>query len=1054
MPDITFASNYRHGWPSAARYWTSEFDDTCSNFDARLPNLYNTCRRGRRSGLKVREREIHHRNPIQTIVTDSEHAPSSRLKGINVNNLIQVELRNQPVAKEKSKPLAMAVVNCRSLNKNGLKLKDHIVEYNCDIVAVTETWLPCEDILANQIIGDVCPKGYKISQVPRETGHRGGGVGIIYKKSLEIRDSGIEQESAIKYDTFEHSHHLLKLNSKWIRIVTIYRPPPSTCNGFTVVQFLSEFAIFLESLISLPGQLLILGDVNFHLEDTSASQTREFLELLDVFNLKQLVNKPTHRLGHTLDCIITEESVDLVEDISVHAPWISDHSLVAFTLSLPKPVLSSKHITTRNWKSLDLDKFKLDITNSDVGNSSNSVAECAYHYDSTLRALIDAHAPARRKTILLRPRAPWYTQELSEEKRVKRRLERRYRSTETPEDAQRFKEQCFRYSELLSSTREVFYNNKILENSGDQKALFTVVNKLLHRTSEPQLPAHDDSRELANRFVNFFVTKISNIRSTFAGSSTTEPLTPVVSCRLSDFSPVTKEEIQTVINKSNSKCCSLDPIPTWLLKKCLSSLLPIITNIVNQSLTSSMPSCFKEAILTPILKKSDLDKENLKNYRPISNLSYVSKLIEKVVARQMTNYFSSNNLDEAMQSAYRANHSTETALCKIHNDINLSLDRNECVLLIALDLSAAFDTIDHPLLLARLAHRFGVTGRCLHWIKSYLQERKMRVAIDGTLSDSKDLCCGVPQGSVLGPKLFTMYLIPLGDIARNHGVRFHAYADDCQLYIAFLKETVPTIKSKMENLLVDVKKWMTTNMLKLNDDKTEIIALDGPRRTPVELQSLTVGNEEVVISKVIRLLGVDIDANLSLKHHVCNVAKKCLFMLKNMFKIRKCVDDKAAKAMVHTLITTKLDYCNAILYGLPEVTLKHLIRVQRMSARLIAERGKHDHITEVLQQLHWLPIRQRIHYKVLVLTFKSIHGLAPSYLEEIITKRPMKRTRADANNDLVIPAIKHKTLGGRTFAYGGPKLWNSLPKKLKNCTDINIFKRSLKTFLFKQAYDL
>ena len=134
MPDITFASNYRHGWPSAARYWTSEFDDTCSNFDARLPNLYNTCRRGRRSGLKVREREIHHRNPIQTIVTDSEHAPSSRLKGINVNNLIQVELRNQPVAKEKSKPLAMAVVNCRSLNKNGLKLKDHIVEYNCDIV--------------------------------------------------------------------------------------------------------------------------------------------------------------------------------------------------------------------------------------------------------------------------------------------------------------------------------------------------------------------------------------------------------------------------------------------------------------------------------------------------------------------------------------------------------------------------------------------------------------------------------------------------------------------------------------------------------------------------------------------------------------------------------------------------------------------------------------------------------------------------------------------------------------------------------------------------------
>ena len=457
--------------------------------------------------------------------------------------------------------------------------------------------------------------------------------------------------------------------------------------------------------------------------------------------------------------------------------------------------------------------------------------------------------------------------------------------------------------------------------------------------------------------------------------------------------------------------------------------------------------------MTPILKKPDLDTEDLKNYRPISNLSYMSKLIEKVVARQMTNYISSNNLDDAMQSAYRANHSTETALCKIYNDITLSLDRNECVLLIALDLSAAFDTIDHPLLLARLTHRFGVTGRCLHWIKSYIEGRELRVAIDGTLSDSKDLRFGVPQGSVLGPKLFTMYLIPLGDIARNHGVRFHAYADDCQLYIAFSRETVPTIKSKMENLLVEIKQWMKTNMLKLNDDKTEIIVLEGPRRTPVELQSLTVGDEVVGISKDIRLLGVDIDANLTLKHHVCNVAKKCFFMLKNMFKIRRCIDDTAAKAMVHTMITSKLDYCNAILYDLPEATLKHLTRVQRMSARLVAQRGKHEHITQVLKQLHWLPIRQRIQYKVLVLTFKSINGSAPSYLKEIVVKRPMKRTRADGNNDLVIPAVKCKSFGGRSFAYGGPKLWNALPKELKTCTNINTFKKSLKTLLFKQAYN-
>ena len=158
-----------------------------------------------------------------------------------------------------------------------------------------------------------------------------------------------------------------------------------------------------------------------------------------------------------------------------------------------------------------------------------------------------------------------------------------------------------------------------------------------------------------------------------------------------------------------------------------------------------MPSSYKEAILTPILKKPDLNTEDLKNSRPISHLSYVSKLIEKVVAKQITNYVSINNLHEPMQSAYRERHSTETALCKIYNDITLSLDHNECVLFISLDLSAAFDTINHQIL---LAHRFGITGRCFHWIKSYLDGIKLRVAIDGTLSDSKALHFGVPQGSV------------------------------------------------------------------------------------------------------------------------------------------------------------------------------------------------------------------------------------------------------------------------------------------------------------------
>lgn len=168
----------------------------------------------------------------------------------------------------------------------------------------------------------------------------------------------------------------------------------------------------------------------------------------------------------------------------------------------------------------------------------------------------------------------------------------------------------------------------------------------------------------------------------------------------------------------------------------------------------------------------------------------------------------------------------------------------------------------------------------------------------------------------------------------------------------------------METLLAEIKQWMSTDMLKLNDSKTEIMAVGGPWCNMMELQSLTVGNEEVDVTKCVRLPGVDSDSDLTSKQHVWNVANKCFYMLKNIFKIRFCINETAAKAGVHSMITSKLDYCNAILYGLQESTLKHFTRVQNLSACFISQHGEYEHITQVLKQLHWLPVYQRICYKV------------------------------------------------------------------------------------------
>ena len=232
--------------------------------------------------------------------------------------------------------------------------------------------------------------------------------------------------------------------------------------------------------------------------------------------------------------------------------------------------------------------------------------------------------------------------------------------------------------------------------------------------------------------------------------------------KLINFIPATLTEIYKLISASESKQCSLDSIPTLLLKLCFNELGPIITNLVNLSLSEGIfPSSFKQALVQPLLKKPSLPTDDLNNFRPISNLNSISKLLEKVVASLIQS--SSNTLSSSFQSAYQIFHSTETTLLKIHNDLILAMDRGEVTSLILLDLSAAFDTVDHSIL-TRLQNWFGLDGLSLDWFSSYLSSRSQAVSINDSISEFSTLSCGVPQGSVLGPLLFTLYTTPLGSV--------------------------------------------------------------------------------------------------------------------------------------------------------------------------------------------------------------------------------------------------------------------------------------------------
>ena len=337
------------------------------------------------------------------------------------------------------------------------------------------------------------------------------------------------------------------------------------------------------------------------------------------------------------------------------------------------------------------------------------------------------------------------------------------------------------------------------------------------------------------------------------------------------------KEVENLIDVSGLKSYDLDPIPARILKGCKSTLLPTLTRIVNLSLQSAcLPGQLKEAMVRQKLKKESLDFEQYSNFAPISNLKFVSKIIERAVAAQVKDYITDNDLDESLQSAYKRLHSTETALLIVQNDILCTIDDNKCVALLLLDMSSTFDTVDHGLLLDRLCNRFGFKGQVLKWFESYLHNRKQFVMIDGVKSDVKNLQFRFSQGSVLGPILYSLYISLLGDIVRHHGLEFHLYAKDTQLYFAFrpIKAEQQSSLARIEACVSHVDSWLVRNKLKVNRGKTELLILNASHRPRPPIEAIQVSSERIMPVSSARNIGVVFDQEVgSLRESSFNMTR-------------------------------------------------------------------------------------------------------------------------------------------------------------------------------------
>ncbi|KAF7241559.1 RNA-directed DNA polymerase from mobile element jockey [Varanus komodoensis] len=614
---------------------------------------------------------------------------------------------------------------------------------------------------------------------------------------------------------------------------------------------------------------------------------------------------------------------------------------------------------------------------------------------------------------------------------VGRRLERRWRKSRDESDRTHYRA----YAVAVRAAKKRHFSASIASSQCRPAELFRVVQGLVHPGPKEELIPPSKAR--CDDFAEHFREKIAQIRHELDSTIDSEVLreTPTLPSGpelLDEFQLLRPDDVDKVLGRVRPTTCLLDPCPSWLIKDSKHGIGTWILEVVNASLREGrVPAPLKEAVVRPVLKKASLDPGMAANYRPVANIPFLGKVLERVVAGQLQALLDETDYLDPFQSGFRPGYGTESALVALYDDLCREKDRGSASLLVLLDLSAAFDTIDHGILLDRLAG-LGVGGTALRWFRSYLNDRFQKVVLGDYGSAPWQLCHGVPQGSILSPLLFNIYMKPLGEVIRRCGLRTHQYADDTQLYLSFSTNPGEAV-AVLNRCLAEVMGWMRANKLKLNPDKTEVLLVGGSGFGEGDL-NLVLNGVALPPRDKVRSLGVLLDPELSLEAQVTTAARSAFLQLRLIHQLRPYLEYDCLATVTHALVTSRLDFCNALYVGLPLKTVRILQLVQNRAARLLTGTGRYVHMTPVLRQLHWLPIEVRAQFKVLVMTYKALNGLGPGYLKErlhpYLPSRPLRSAGEALLREPSLCAIK-SCLELTSKSFSDDIISKKLQKKLK-----------------------
>jgi len=925
---------------------------------------------------------------------------------------------------------------------------DFISSNNASIAFIQETWL---QEMNNHTTAVIKASGYLIYHHFRNSSG-GGGVAILYKPNIKLIRVFINHG-----ESFESvSAKVVMPSGKGLFCSCIYRTGSLT-------SFFHEIDEYLTNIYSRFEKVLICGDFNIHMDKISAHQ-KEFNRIITSYGLHQLVDQPTHKAGHILDLLMASHKIIKRNSLSILSPPSQlptcDHCCLIFTLECDvAKSADKKKITFRNIKKMDRESFRADLESHLFATTSSaipSLEEKVHHYNTGISNILDLHAPKLSKWIRDLPDAKWFDSEYKEVRIERRKAEKLWKNSGLEIDRDIFEHLRTHCNELADSKKISFFKHHFEKYSYSQKSLYSFVDTFLDHEKTLTLPPTESLQECVDDFNTYFNEKIVNIRKSFSPvpHQETRAEHEFVGKHLSDFDLATVEEIAEILKETTMKSCDLDPIPAELMKENLDLFIPELCDIVNLSLTTGSMDGLKSAHLTPLIKGDGLDCSVLKNYRPVSNLAFVGKLIEKVVQRRLSKHMEEHNLNMKNQSAYKKNFSTETLLIRVVNDLLIAADENKATVVMLLDLSAAFDTVEHSKLLHILHTEIGITGNALSWFKSYLSGRCQRVKIGDKESIEIVIRFGVPQGSVLGPILFNIYIRSLYGSINTALFNVHGFADDHQVFKSFRAESEYQVMTEdLPMCFRIITEWMDSHYLQLNPGKTEIMVF-GSQSTLSKLQLKGVFIKPDICVRLVptaKNLGFHLDSGLTFAPQVNKLKMSCCMKLRNIARMKPFLTTGQMQSLVQALVISSLDYCNGLYFGASCSVIKKLQQIQNRACATIFGLKRKDSKKDHLQKLHWLQVPERIKFKIILLVYKTLHGLAPPYLSELIYFNPISGSRSPSLRTY----LAKSSLGDRAFICCAAKLWNDLPSDIRECVyGVNVFKSMLKTYLFKKSYNI